>query len=434
MPIPCQKPPRLIEHSFEPPDTLPNGDTRPLTREDTVRLFTRWEVPNSPQLMDSLTVTADFSRLDPGVAGNDRVQAALEPPLGGGWYRVTYPLSGLVSRTDSSGIRIPVSATARTGYTTDRSIEVCLSNSPPVHVATRVVRTKDAPYRTGDSLVIETIWRSPDDLPLQITAGFAEVDTSSLVTQGSDRGNGVFLIRYRLPLSQDQMQPDGSGKLIPITARDAGCGQTTDTTLRIDTDTEPPPADLIRIDPLPAVTTAESLLVSGEAPQCVVVLLIRNKTPQERVEADPVTGLFSDMLELLPGENRIQVRGEDAAGNSTLPYPASPGAVIVTRVEAAQLDVGTPYSRKDKSADSVDDIVLRNPEPMDGVVVRIFNLEGDCLWEERPNPTGQPPRFHWAGTDRAGERAPQGYYLVRAEWRGPDGKARSITKGLLLRD
>ena len=73
---------------------------------------------------------------------------------------------------------------------------------------------------------------------------------------------------------------------------------------------------------------------------------------------------------------------------------------------------------------------------MDRVVVRIFSLEGDCLWEERPDPTEQLRdfRFHWAGTNRAGDRAPQGYYLVRAEWRDPAGKARSITKGLLLRD
>ena len=147
--------------------------------------------------------------------------------------------------------------------------------------------------------------------------------------------------------------------------------------------------------------------VSGEIPQAVVVLLIRNKSLQGRVEADPLTGRFSGMLELLPGENKIQVRGEDAAGNSTLPYPASPGAIIVTRIDAAELEVGTPYSRKDKSTETIDDIGLKNPEPMDGVVVRIFNLEGDCLWEERPDPAGQlrEYRFHWAGTDRAGDRA-----------------------------
>ena len=434
-PPPCLKPPILTAYRFLSPDTLPNGDPRPLTREDTVILRTRWEVPNSPQLMDSLTVTADFSRLDPGTTGNDET---LVNWLGSGQYEVKYPLSGLVSRRDSTGIRIPLNATFGTEHTTDRRVTVCLSNRPPVPVprGTLIVRAKDGPYRSGDSLVIETVWESSQGLPLQVTASFAEVDTSSVVAQGYDQGNGVFLIRYRLPLSQTQMLPDGPGKLIPITARNTGCGQTTDTTLRINTDTEPPPFSSISIDLLPAVTTDDSVRVSGEAPQSVVVLLIRNKTPQERIEADTLTGRFSGMLELLPGENKIQVRGEDAAGNSTLPYPASPGGVVVTRIDAARLEVGNPYSRKDKSTETVDDIVLENPKPMDRVVVRIFNLEGDCLWEERPDPAGQllDLRFHWAGTDRAGERAPQGYYLVRAEWREPDGKARSITKGLLLRD
>lgn len=184
------------------------------------------------------------------------------------------------------------------------------------------------------------------------------------------------------------------------------------------------------------MTTAESVLVSGEAPGSATVLLIRNRTVQEIVECDSATFRFSGSLELLAGENRIQIRGEDAAGNSTLPYPPSPGAVIVTRVEAARLDVGTPYSRKDDSSESIDDIVLRNPESMESVVIRIFNLEGDCLWQDRTAPTGPilDHRFHWKGTDQAGERAPQGYYLVRAEWREPGGKVRSITKGLLLRD
>jgi hypothetical protein len=440
--------PVLLDYRFLSPDTLSNGQPRPLVKDDTVVLLTRWEVPGSAGLEDSLRVTADFSRLDPGVPGN-RAWPAFPDSAGKGLYRVTYALSHLVSRRDSSGIRIPLLAIGPTGETDDRRIEVCLSNRPPVHVATRVVPPedgpRDAPYRSGSTLDIETIWRSPDDLlPLEITASFAEVDTLGLVMRGSDRGDGVFLVHYLLPLSRELMLPDGTGKLIPITARDTGCGETTDATLRIDIDTEPPPVDLMRIDPLPTVTTADSLLVGGEAPQSAVVVLVRNKAVQDTVEAAAATGRFSGMLGLLPGENRIQVRGMDAAGNSTLPYPASPGAVIVTRVESAQLEVGTPYSRKDKASESGDDIALRNPEPMDGVVVRIFNLEGYCLWEERPAPCRQFSGlaagdrrafcFHWAGTDRADNRAPQGYYLVRAEWRGPGGKARSITKGLLLRD
>jgi hypothetical protein len=434
--IPAESP-VLLRYQFLSPDTLPDGHPRPLVRDDTIILLTTWEVPDSTQLADSLTVTGDFSRIDPGIPANRTVPAIYE---GGRRYRVTYPLSGAVSRRDSIGIRIPLVAAlshGHTGLTEDRRVEVCLSNHPPRHVGSQILRPKDGPYRSGDSLVIETSWHSDDGLPMQVTASFAEIDTFHVVTHGSDRGSGVFVIRYRLPLSKDQMLPDGSNKVIPITAQDAGCGVTTSDSLRIDTDTEPPPVNEIRIDPLPAVTTAESLLVSGVAPQSAIVLFIRNKTQRgDPVPADPTTGRFAGMLELVFGENKIQVRGEDAAGNSSLPYPPSPGGVIVTRVTGEQLDIGAPYSRIDNPADTIDDISLRNPDPMEGVAVRIFNLEGDCLWEERAAATGEifDFRFHWTGTDRGGERAPQGYYLVRAEWRTPGGKSGSITKGLLLRD
>lgn len=435
-PTPCPKPPTLIDYRFLLPDTLPDGELRPLTSEDTVTLLTRWEVRNSPQLRDSLTVTADFSRLDPGVPGN---QAELARWLGDGRYEVTYPLSGLVSRRDSSGIRIPVSAAALSGQLTitDRRIEVCLSNGPPVHTGTRVVDPSDgprnAPYRSRDSLVIETTWRSPDHLPLTITASFSQVDTLGAIARGSIHGEDTYLIRYRFPLSADQMPPNGT-YTIPITARDTGCGQTTTDTIRVETDTEAPSVDLMQIDPLPAVTTADSVFVGGSAPGCVVILLMRDKLTQEIVACDPITGRFGGMLALLPGENKIQIRGEDAAGNSTLPYPTSNAAPIVTRVQTAQLDVGTPYTRKDDPLDTADDIVLKNPEPMDGATMRIFNLEGDCLWDQRTDQATRRFSFHWTGTDRAGDRAPQGYYLVRAEWREPGGKVRSLTKGLLLRD
>ncbi len=378
-------------------------------------------------------MSADFSRLDPGGPDNQAVPGQW---VGDGQYRVVCPLSGVIARTDSSGIRIPLRATAVTGSTIDRRVQVCLSNRPPLHVSTRVVDLKDAPYRSGDSLVLETTWRSPDNLSLRCEASFSEVDTSGFVGHGVERGEGVFLIRYRMPLSADQMPPDGTGKAIPVTVRDSGCGVTELIAVRIDTDTEPPAGDRIRIDPLPSATTAESLLITGEIPQAVVVRIIRNKLPHADAVADPVTGRFSGMLELLPGENRIQVRGEDAAGNSTLPFPR-PEPVVVYRIGAVQLDVAGPYSRKDDTDESArDDIVLLNPEPMDGLVIRIFNLEGDCLWEERPAASDRllKYRFHWTGTNRGGDRAPQGYYLVRAEWRRTTGEPRSITKGLLLRD
>jgi hypothetical protein len=429
--------PFLQEFRFLAPATVP--DSLPvLVGGDTIHLLTRWVVPNGAGTADSLNVTADFSRLDPPRPGAPGNQAVATLGEGGGRYDVHYTLTG--SRRDSSGIGIPLLAygpPGRAARFTDHSVKVCLSNHPPVHLSSELIRNGDPPYppyRSGDSVIIETRWESHDNLALRVTADFSEIDTLRLEPRAYDRTGGLFLIRYRLPLAKEDMLPDGSGKVIRIIARDSGCGVTSDASVRIDIDTEPPPADLVQMDPLPLVTSAESLVVSGEAPQAARVLLLRNKAWQVTVLPDSVTSRFSGKIELLLGENRIQVRTEDAAGNPTLPYPSTPR--IVTRLQAATLAIGLPYSRTDKPTESADDIALRNPEPMTGTVVRIFNLEGDCVWEERPDP-GVPlleHRFHWEGTDRAGDRAPQGYYLVRAEWRGPDGKGQSITKGLLLRD
>lgn len=431
-PNPCAKPPTLASYRFDSPDTLPNGDPRPLTREDTVRILTHWVVPNSPQLADSLVVTADFSQLDPGVPGNEAVAGQW---VGDGSYRVTYPLSGSVSRVDGSGIRIPLTAFAVTGTTTDRGIEVCLSNHPPEHVSTRLNVLKGAPYRSGDSLLIETTWRSPAGLTLWVWPDLTGIvaDTSKGHPIVTSRGGGEFLIRYRLPLDPADFLPEGTGKPLSILAHDAGCGRVANTTLYLDTDVTAPPDKRIRLDPLPVVTTAESLLVSGEAPLSALVLLLRDRTVRNAVEPDSVTGRFQGTLDLTPGENRIQVRAEDEAGNATGLYPTSP--IIVSRVESVVFEIATPYSRVDQSSETSDDILLRSPVRMSQVVVRIFNLEGDCLWEESPDADDQFEfRFHWPGTDRSGERAPQGYYLVHAEWRGPDQKVNAVNKGLLLRD
>jgi hypothetical protein len=447
---PCVQPPNLERYQFLRPDTtgtpsdtlLPAPHPGVFDKTSTIILDTWWTVSGSAQDADRLTVTADFSRLDPGGhAGN---QALPAQSRGGGRYRVTYPLSGRASRRDSSGILIPFTAEyTANGHlmqTVDRRIGVCLSNHPPEHMGTQWLEPKSTPYRVGDSLHIETIWKSPDGLGMRVWPNLSSIVHDPTkgppkveFRRGDERGLH-YLIHYRLPFNRDDLLPDGNGKLIQITAQDTnGCGTTTVSALWIDIDTVPPPFT-ITLDPLPSVASGESLAVSGEAPQAAIVLLLRERSVRTYAFPDSATGRFSGMIDLSPGENKIQVRASDSAGNLTELYPESPG-IIVTRTEAAELSIGTPYSRTDELGSLADDIALHNTELMQDVVLRIFNLEGDCIWEERPDPTVRyEHRFHWTGTDRSGERAPQGYYLVRAEWRGLDGRGRSITKGLLLRD
>jgi hypothetical protein len=229
------------------------------------------------------------------------------------------------------------------------------------------------------------------------------------------------------------MLPDGLGKHVGITARDAGCGETTVDFWPIDVDTQPPDAGGLVLDPLPLVTTADSIAVTGFAPNAAVVLIYRDLSVKDVVEPDSLTFAFRSRIALLPGENRIQIKAEDVSGNPTPLFPESP--VLVQRAGEATLNIGTPYSRDDRSGIRGDDIRLLDATGMEQVFLRVFSLEGDCLWEERSGP-GRALEFgfHWNGRDRTGRRAPQGYYLVRANWRDGSGHARVLNQGLLLRD
>ncbi len=426
----------LRDYWFVTPDTLSDGSLRPLTRNDTVEILTLWEVPEDTAAADSLEVTADFSRLDPADPAGGLVRGRPRP---GGFYALTYTLPGVATRSDSSHIPIPL--TARLGGddpVVDRRIEVCLSNHPPVHVASRIVRPKDRPYRTGDSLTVETIWRAADGLLMDR----ARLDLSSIlidpdglepkIERPGEEADGIFILRYRLPLSAEAFLPGGSEKRISVLGYDRGCGVSTEDAFRIAFDVTPPADDGLALDPLPTVVTEDSVEVSGRADGCRFVLIYRNRFALEVTDVDSLTSRFGAVIPLLRGENEIQIRGEDQAGNGTALHPSP--AFIVTRLDRAALTIAQPYSRRDLSRGS-DDIVLRDPAGMRGVRMRIFNLEGDCLWEERgATDVREELIFHWPGRDQAGERAPQGYYLVRAEWTSGSGRSESRTAGLFLKD
>lgn len=435
------KAPVLLQVTFEGanPDsslTVRNGET--------VQFVTRWIVPDSVSAADSLTVTAIFDSLE--------VPAA-DPPvvenLGGGLYRITHPISPTNLRRDRTKIPIPVRAAYHEAHTTTYfpNRTVCLSNHPPEHVATTILDPKQAPYTSLDSLRIKSTWVSPGGLALSVQTDESNVatDTSQVsrpkISKQVHSDTTTFIIRLRLPASAN-LQPDGPGKLIPIRARDSGCGstycsgcgQTIHEGLTIDLDATPPDTGL-RVDPIPAVTTEGDLDVAGVAPAGAdSVVILRNlfalPHPYSPVGADPSTRRFHSRIPLDAGRNQIQVRAEDAAGNST----ALSAPQVVTRVSGAVLTVLTPYSRT--GSENQQDIVLRDPEGITQATVRIFNLEGDCVWSATAGSGTQLEfGFHWGGVDGSrGQRAPQGYYLVHAEWKTSSGRARSLAHGLLMRD
>lgn len=426
----------LQSYWFVTPDTLANGTLRPLTRLDTVEILTLWEVPERPAAADSLEVTGDFSRLNPLDPAAREVRGRPRP---GGYYALTYTLPGVVTRADSSHLVIPL--TARLGSeatSTDRRIEVCLSNRPPEHLASRIVRPKERPYRTGDSLVVETVWRASEGLLMdgvRLDLSAILLDPGAVeprVERVGEDAEGIFLLRYRLPLGADAFLPGGAQKPVGVIGADRGCGVTAVDVFRLDIDVVAPSDDGLSLDPLPSVVTSDSVEVAGRAEGCAFVLIYRNRFALEVVPADSVDARFRSTIPLLRGENEIQIRGEDLAGNGTTIFPIP--AAIVTRLGSPALTVAHPYSRRDLTRGS-DDISLRDPAGMTGARIRVFNLEGDCLWEERASIDGARELiFHWTGRDREGERAPQGYYLVRAEWTSGTGKSESRTSGLFLKD
>jgi len=424
----------LVDHRFLAPVDTISGGALFLRAGDTVQIETRWEVPDSSGapdtlLADSLEVSGDFSAL----GGGSTLPTVRHP---GGVYVVTHLLPVPMTIADARDLAIPVSAAIDSFVTTDRRIRACVSNRPPRHVFSRIDSLKTAPYRTGDRVLIETIWES--DLPgaLRIVADFSHIvqDTSKARPELTSQIGNVYRFRWRVPLDVQNILADGPGKHIPIIAYDAGCGRTVSDTLRIDLDTQAPPTDGMALDPLPSVTTEDSVHVSGLAPGSSVVVVYRNRS--ELLPAAPVdslTGAFERTIPLGMGENRIQVKGEDQARNSTQLFPISP--VVVTRVDGAVLTVGSRYSRRDETDIGTDDIVLRDPTGLRGARLQIFNLEGDCIREaEAGSGTRLEFGFHWDGLGRDGDRAPQGYYLVRAEWVNGAGKSRALTQGLYLRD
>jgi hypothetical protein len=248
----------------------------------------------------------------------------------------------------------------------------------------------------------------------------------------------VFVLSYTLP-ELKYLQPSGRGKVIPITAFDSGCGVSSDLSLHIDLDSDSLRTTELQWDPLPDVTSRDSIEVTGQAPHdAVVVYVLRNLSTQGGaiVEPDSATGRFSAVIGLRPGSNKIYFRAEDIAGNSTRIVPTN--GISVTRVSAAGLTVQTPYSRQEtvQEGKTLEDIMLRDPDGMIDASIRIFNLEGDCVWSEDAGPEVRREfGFHWNGESRAGgERAQQGYYIVRAQWRTASGRLQHTAQGLLLRD
>src|SRR5690606_4099111 len=322
-------PPVLLE--FARLDTLDDGRGQPLENGDTFRLWTRWN-------RDGLAISVDVHELAP----QDTISPHVER-VGVGEYTITYRVPPDNPRPDGSNIRICLIAQDQDGEIgTDCSVRVCLSNHDPVHVASFLRETRQA-FRGGDTLHIVTIWESPSGLPLNVGADLSRIQPSlgdSLVpAREEDEG---LLIIYRIPTSEEDRGEDGAGIVIPLVAREiGGCGSAEFRGLRMTLDTTPPDSVAPVLDPLPAETMEDSVLVSGRtSPEAYQVALTREGTFQRYVGVDRTNGRFAGKLALLPDRpNQIRVWAEDSLRNRT----QSSEPQIVIQVKSRRILFEEPF-------------------------------------------------------------------------------------------
>lgn len=415
--------PLLLSWTQVDPSVL--GVPQPLRNGDTLRITTTWD-------QDSLEIHADCRSISPGRVSIERT-APRE-------YLIIHEVPDSNATPDATNLAISLLAVnAELDSTLENSPRVCLSNHPPRLVRAFLVNPPTA-YTRGDSIVIATRWASPDSASLLVTPDFRAIQPAfspdgAIVTVvgggnfGDEPDATYYRIAFRVPIrviSEDNPEghaPDGVDLSIPITALDTGCGSRTETVIRVNLDTTPP-SELPSLDPLPSETTADSVQVSGAAPGAFQVALFRNDSIQKRVSVDAGSGRFTAWVNLTADRrNKIHVKAEDELGNAG----AQSAAAFVVQLRSPGLAVPRPYKREAE-------IVFRSLEPVTGLELRLFDLEGSCLrvW----NPSGQlrDYRFGWDGLDADGIRGGQGMYLLRATWRAADGRAQTETTSLFLRD
>jgi hypothetical protein len=405
--------PVLLE--FARLDTLDDGRPRSLRNGDTIRIWTRWD-------RDSLLVSADFFALAPDA------EPAFVEDLGGGEHKIifTIPVENHVS--DASGIPVPITAEDQRGrVTTDNSVRVCLSNHPPLFLASRIAEKRDV-YTRGDTLRMVSAWQStnfPASL-LKVSADVSAIepataDTTFPATFDADADS--FFVEYRIPFNRDLLGPDSHSITVPLVCRDPGCGITYDYSNVIALDATPPDSVPV-LDPLPAETNEDSILVRGSSTGATLVGLLTFGTFRSFVAPDSLTGRFEGSVVLTPDrENRITAVAEDEVGNRTVQSEPR----FVKQVSTRSMEIPQPFTRGGE-------IIVRDPGGIERLSVRLYDLEGVCLQEWTvPGPVLEQS-FTWDGRDRNGDRARQGYFLLRAEWRDASGRSRNLTEGLILKD
>ena len=398
-----------------------NGEPRPLVNGDTIRLHTRWD-------RDGLVVAADAFELAP--ADTTRPVVLEVAP---GEFEIIYTIPQDNTGRDSSDLPFRLIAEDLDGESTiDASVRFCLSNSHPRHLTTRLLSPREV-YRGGDTLSVQSRWVSGSRLPLTLEMEVVRLEPGvngpKHAVDPEVLGDSLYTfdLTYKIPPAREARGPDGVGIHLPITCRETGgCDVIRlGDLIQIDLDTTAPDTTGPVLDPLPAQTVEDSVLVSGTTVRNAArVALSRQNAFYSYTVVDSSNGRFSGWVRLIEDtENALRAWAEDELGNRT----RSSEPELVRQVSAFLLDFDQPFLRGDE-------LRLSDPGGIRDLRLGIYDLEGRTVREWRESGPFLDRSWSWDGTDAEGDPVRQGYYLIRAVWRRNDGRQKDETTGLVLGD
>jgi hypothetical protein len=393
-----------------PLGSAPEDSVRTVHNGQAVVIFSQWD-------RAGLGLTADFSNVDNGTSGPYAVA-----DIGDGLYRITYTISEDNTVGDGDSLAVPITATSRFGDSfTDTSLYLCLSNFPPLHIGTRLLTDK-AIFKFGDTLRVETQWKSPTELTMASAGGdFQGVSTRFDLGEDSfaQIDDTTFVVTYRIPTSNEATDSDSI--LIPTYGQDSGCGRTWARVLRVGLDNTPPEGIPV-LDPIPRATTSSRINVSGSTSEAGAAVYRVAEIDDELLgtaQADSL-GIFTVTIGLISGPQEIVARSLDPAGNES--EPTDPQRIVL--VEEAQIEIPKPFRTGDI-------LVASHPAGWDNLELRLINLEGSLVREWSLSSPGRYVEIPWDGRNDSGERVHSGAFLLIWEGIFADGGREEKTLPLL---
>lgn len=355
---------------------------------------------------------ANFSNVD---SGFDPTQEVVTD-LGGGKYRIAYPVGITNTRLDGINYQVPLTAVDLAGNNrTAEVVRACLNNTPPRLISARLLGDQ-GPFNNGSQIVLETTWQSEaQQSNLVVTADFSALDDKydpkTHAPTVIPRGGGVYEIDYTVSTGNSI----ATGSQLPIYAvasddPSEGCGLTREIALRVDLDNQAAAAPTLTASAATVQGTTVTLI--GNAPDAVQVQILRSGTAVDTFAVGS-DNTFSGEAVLLPGQNRFAAKSIDVAGNISPPSKT----VEVFSVQGTTVTVPPRFAPGDEIF-----VAVLNPTSL--VAIRIFNLDGVEIRRLEDTGAAAIHRITWDGRDRTGNLVSSGPYLAVIEVQDTSGAVR----------